>query len=96
MSKSDCAPGRLVFAFLGRFVSMLGTTLLGLILGLSYGASQAGSVIDGAGKVSMGLGDGLISIFVWVFNILIGGVAGTAIGLMIGVVGMMLVRRSRA
>jgi hypothetical protein len=84
----------LVLAFLGRFVSVLGTTIVGLILGLSYGASQAGSVIDG--KPPMGFADGLTSMFVWIINILIGGVAGTALGLTVGMLGMIVYRCVRA
>jgi hypothetical protein len=87
-------PAHLVLAFLGRFVSVLGTTILGLILGLSYGATQAGSVIDGGPP--MGLADGLTSMFVWILNILIGGVAGTVLGLMVGVLGMIVYRWVRA
>jgi hypothetical protein len=84
----------LILAFLGRFVSVLGTTIVGLILGLSYGASQTGSVIDG--KPPVGLVDGLTSMFVWILNILIGGVAGTILGLTVGVLGMIVYRRVRA
>jgi hypothetical protein len=84
----------LVLAFLGRFVSVLGTTILGLILGLSYGATQAGSVVDG--RPPMGLADGLASILVWILNIVIGGVAGTVLGLMVGVLGMIVYRWVRA
>jgi hypothetical protein len=87
-------PDRLILAFLGRFVSVLGTTILGLILGLSYGATQAGSVIDG--RPPMGLADGLTSMFVWILNIVIGGVAGTVLGLMVGVLGMVIYRWARA
>ncbi len=86
-------PSRLILAFLVRFVSVFGATMLGLILGLSYGATQAGSVSDG--RPPMALTEGLASIFVWILNILIGGVAGTFIGLMIGVLGMMVFRWSR-
>jgi hypothetical protein len=80
----------LVLAFLGRFVSVLGTTILGLILGLSYGATQARSVIDG--RPPMGFADGLTSMLVWILNILIGGVSGTVLGLMVGVLGMIVCR----
>ena len=83
-----------VLAFLGRFVSVLGTTILGLILGLSYGATQAGDVIDG--RPPMGLAAGLTSMLVWILNILIGGAAGTVLGLMVGVLGMIVYRRVRA
>ena len=87
-------PDRLVLAFLGRFVSVLGTTILGLFLGLSYGATQAESVIEG--RPPMGPADGLTSMFGWILNILLGGVTGMALGLMVGVLGMIIYRRARA
>jgi hypothetical protein len=83
-----------VLAFLGRFVSVLGTTILGLILGFSYGATQAGDVIDG--RPPMGLAAGLTSMLVWILNILIGGAAGTVLGLMVGVLGVIVYRWVRA
>jgi hypothetical protein len=83
-----------VLAFLGRFVSVLGTTILGLILGLSYGATQAGDVIDG--RPPMGLAAGLTSMLVWILNILIGGAAGTVLGLMVGVLAVIVCRWVRA
>lgn len=75
----------LALAFVGRFLAVLCTTAVGLIFGANVGIDWTNAhPIDGI--------EGLIAL---VLNLVVGAVGGTLLGLLVGVIGMVVYRRTR-
>lgn len=92
-------PGRYALAFAGRFLGVLSTTILGTVLGMVAGAYRANSQMNGGpdhGHATMGMeSEGLVTLVIWVVNLLLGAAVGLMLGLVVGVVGMVAYRRAK-
>lgn len=90
---------RLALAFAGRFAAVLGSTVLGLVLGLLYGAYRATvevAAMTPPGKLTLGMETaGVVPIFVWAGHLFLGAAGGAVIGLAAGVIGMVAWRLFR-
>ena len=92
-------PGRFVLAFVGRFLMVLSTTVVGTVLGMVIGAYRANSQTNSGpaqDHATMGMETaGVVSLVVWGMNLLFGGAMGLLLGLLVGVVGMLAYRWAR-